>query len=253
MSTRFAVGHAGGPQSCSWKLWAQGNEAYLLQRGIASQHHKFSFHSSGNCRWARIQPGISGIHRAILEWERDAVPPASSGQGSLLLSVAFPTNHLSCPRITEQKQLRWIESAPAGRAVLIELFIIREDKAVVEQLLSTSGERQLLHHQILRNGLRFCATASQFDCGPVNMNMPDKLGAVFGEVSFPDQDNRGTGRPIRMILMPEKDLPPMVWELGGYEVAKISPKLAPNSAQFKSSATLPRTLKNGVFPRILLS
>jgi hypothetical protein len=224
MDLRFAIGCAGGPRSYSWKLWTQGDEAYLLQRGVASQSCKFSFHRSGNCRWARIQRGMSGAHRVILEWHRDPVPPAGSGQASLLLSVAFPTNHLSAPRPTEKKQIRWIEPASSGRAILIELFLVRESRAAIEQLLATSREREVLYCSTLRNGLRFCVATSQFDCGPVNMIMPDAsgLGAVFGEVHLPDQDDQGTGRPIRMILMRGGSVPPMVWELGGYEVSKIN-------------------------------
>ena len=60
MSIRFALGYAGGLQSCLWKLCTQGDEAYLLQGGVTSKHQKFSFHKSGNCRWARIEPGVSG-------------------------------------------------------------------------------------------------------------------------------------------------------------------------------------------------
>ena len=222
MTLRFAVGRAGGPQSSSWKLWTQGDEAYLLQRGVIAQHQKFSFHKSGSCRWAKIQAGVSGAERVNLEWQRDAVAPTGSGQGSLLLSIAFPTNHLSARTSTKEKQIRWIEPAPPGQAVMLELFLINEDRQTVERLLAVSGERQLLYCRTLRSGLRLCAAASQFDCGPVEIDMPAAppgSGAVFGEMRFPDNDERTTGRPIRLVLMPQKHLPPTVWELGGYQTA----------------------------------
>ena len=50
---RFAIGEAAGKQSSSWKLWTQGDEVYLLQRGPIAKHQKFSFHRTGNCRWAQ--------------------------------------------------------------------------------------------------------------------------------------------------------------------------------------------------------
>lgn len=224
MTLRFAVGCAGGPQSSSWKLWAQGDEAYLLQRGVIAQYQKFSFHKSGNCRWAKIQAGLSGAERVNLEWQRDVVASTGAGQGSLLLSMAFPTNHLSAPTSKKKKQIRWIEPAPRGRAVMIELFVINEDRQTVEQLLAVSGERQLLYCCSLRSGLRLCAAASQFDCGVVEINMPlapSGSGAVFREMRFPDNDGRATGRPVRLVLMPQKHLPPTVWELGGYQTATI--------------------------------
>ena len=105
---------------------------------------------------------------------------------------------------------------------MIELFPIRDDRPTVECLLGINGKRQLLYPKTLRSGLSICATASQSDCGPVSMDMPDAPevpGAVFGRMSFPDQDDRGTGRPFRMILMPGKDLLPTVWELGGCSIA----------------------------------
>lgn len=227
---RFAVGYAGGQQSCSWKLWTQGDEAYLLQRGITAQHQKFSFHKSGNCRWAMIQPGISGADRAILEWQRDMLPAPGSGQGCRLLSLAFPTNHLSAPQKGERKPIRWIDPAPPGKAVRVELFVVQEDRPTIERLLGISEERYLLCCQTLRSGMQLCAAVSLFECDPVDLNMPrtDAPGAVFGDIAFPDQDEQGTGRPIRMLLMPGKDLPPMVWELGGYKVDNgLTPRSAP--------------------------
>lgn len=225
MNFRFAIGHPGGQQSSSWKLWGQGDEAYLLQRGVISQHVKFSFHRSGNCRWAMIQRGVSGAHRAILEWQRNAVPPKGSGQGSLLLSLAFPTNHLSAPQAIEERQTRWINPAPIGQGILIEIFVAYEEKAVIEQL-SAGGPRHLLYFHKLRNSLGLCAVTSQFNCGPINISMPAALGtgSVFGEMNFPDYDECSTNRPVRIVIMQGKNLPPVVWELGGYEVAKINLK-----------------------------
>lgn len=230
MSLRFAVGQPAGLQSSSWKLWTQGDEAYCLQRGMGARHHKFSFHKSGNCRWAMIRPGMSGAERAMLQWQREPIPPTGSGQASLLLLIAFPTNHLSAPQTEERKGIRWIDPAPLGWAVMIEILMTTEDSGTIERSFDKSGERQLLYCQTLRNGMRLCAAASLFDCGPVNLNAPctDAPGTVFGDLVFPDRDEENTGRPVRMIFMPSKDLPPTVWELGGYDGGKIKKALVPS-------------------------
>jgi hypothetical protein len=223
MTIRFAVGSPGGPKSDSWKLWHHGDEAYLVNRGITAQHLKFSFHKSGNCRWARIEPGVSGKDRVILEWQRDEIAPVGGGSGARLLSMVFPTNHLSASKASEAQQIRLIEPAPQGHAVMIEIFLTNEREIEIRRVLSVSGQRQLLYCKILRNGLRLCATVSRFDCGPVDLSVPATPhvpGVVFGEVMFPDEDRHDTGRPVRLSLILNKELPPTVWELGGYEVDK---------------------------------
>jgi hypothetical protein len=224
---RFAVGRVGGSQSASWKLWTQGNETYLLQRGISAKHQKFSFHSSGNCRWAEINPKLRGSERAILEWTRDQVREVGHGQGCLLASVTFPTNHLSAPRGTTFGKLSWIDPAPPGRAVHVEVFLTQEGPMTIEKLFGVSGHRQLLACLKLRNGMHICAAASIVDCGPVDLMVPGKpsvSGQIFGEVSFPDKDDRNTGRPIRMVLMGGNARPPHVWELGGFETNLLPPQ-----------------------------
>lgn len=59
MRFRFVVGVPGVSQSSSWKLWTQGNETYMLTRQTGG-NHKFSFHSSGICRWALTRESTNG-------------------------------------------------------------------------------------------------------------------------------------------------------------------------------------------------
>ena len=157
---RFAVGRVDNSQSSSWKLWTQGNETYLLQRGISAKHHNFSFHSTGNCLWAEINPKLRGSERAILEWSRDPVPEVGSGQGCLLVSMTFPTSHLSAPRATKFGNFSWIDPAPPDRAVHVEVVLTQEGRTTVEMLFGASGHRQLLAYLKLRNGMHICAAAS---------------------------------------------------------------------------------------------
>ena len=217
---RFAVGGAAAKRSSSWKLWTQGDEAYLLQHGPTAKHQKFSFHRSGNCRWAEINARRSGAERVILEWARDPVPREGGGQGSLLLSIFFPTNHLSDPQAAADKRVRWIEPAPDGKALQLTLIVTKEPKDTIQKAF-VGGASKLLCCLPLRSGMHLCASAIHADCGPVEIRVPGepkKPSQVFGELFFPNEDTSNSGRPIRMVLIQHKGAPPSVWELGGYRV-----------------------------------
>jgi hypothetical protein len=222
---RFAVGQVDGNRSGSWKLWTQGDEAYLLQHGVTARHHKFSFHKTGNCRWALINPKLTGSERAILEWTRDPVPEVGSGQGCLLLSVTFPTNHLSTSREIALRKLHWIDRAPTGWAVHVELVLTQESQPKIIEWFDIGHHRRLLAYLRLRSGMHVCAAASVHHCGPVELRIPGKPvkpGQVFGEMYFPDKDEQNIGRPIRLVMMRGSTTPPDVWELGGREVTPLA-------------------------------
>ena len=229
MEFRFAVGRPDGPQSLSWKFWTQGDEAYLLNRGGMAKFYKFSFHKlvadkPANCRWAEINPKLKGSERAVLEWTCDPAPDTGSGQGRLLLSLTFPTNHLSAPRGATSNKLSWVAPSPPDEALQVEVVLIRETRVAINKLLAISEHRQLLSCHSLRSGMHVCLIASAFDCGPVEMSVPGtpvKPGQIFGELSFPDKDEQNTGRPIRMVMMSGSAIPPPIWELGGYEVKSL--------------------------------
>jgi hypothetical protein len=220
---RFAIGQINGVQSNSWKFWTQGNEAYLLQRGVGAKYQKFSFHQSGNCRWAQIAPGRSGTDRAIHEWTRDPVPAKGSSQACFLLSIIFPTNHLSAPLLLPGRPLNWISPAPPGEAVEVEILLTQEPRDAVSSLFGADIGRKLASFHTLRNGLNFCIATSTVQCGPVEITVPGspvKPGQVFGDLIFPDIDTDGTGRPVRMVMIPNMSNPPILWELGGHAPAK---------------------------------
>lgn len=208
----------------------QGDETYLLQRGIGAKHHKFSFHKSRNCRWAQIEPGRSGSERCIFEWTRSPIATAGSSQAVPLLSMTFPTNHLSAGRRESHRKMHWLEPAPCGWAVYVEILLTNESPAVVDDFFRANHShsdrdqhRHLFGALKLRSGAHVCVASSVFDCGPVDLRVPGEPripGQLFGDVHFPDQDDQKTGRPIRMLLMTDKAVPPVIWELGGYEAAQ---------------------------------
>ena len=224
MVFRFAVGEPDAPQSSDWKLWKQGEEAYLLQRSMGKVH-KFSFHKSGICRWAQIDETQDGSDRAILKWKRDPIPGPGSNQACLLLSVCFPTNHLSSRAADDPDKLYWIKPASFGRAVEVEISLTMEDQTKVKSLLEKRGERRVVFCKTLRNGVNLFAAARHVDCGPVALRIPAKPlqpGQIFGDLEFPDIDCEDTGRPVRLLIStPGLHLTPIVWELGGYEASKL--------------------------------
>ncbi len=221
MAFRFAIGSPNSGRSLSWKFWSQGDEAYLVVRGVGARFQKFSFHKTGNCRWARIQAGLSGSDRVMFEWQRDVVPARGMGQASLLMAIAFPTNHLSTSIEMTGKEVTWIPPATANKATLVEIFITREFKQEIVEDFSQKNERSLLFFKTNRSGLNVCVARSEFDCGPVDMKVEESglPGAFSGVLYFPDVDTHNSGRPLRLVMMPQNSSPPTVWELGGHDAS----------------------------------
>jgi hypothetical protein len=225
MKFRFAIGTEDGPRSCSWKLESQGKEAYLLQRNLGSVA-KISFHSSGLCRWALIRPLSSGVDRLIHKWERQPTPEPGRLRGVLLISLVFPTNLLSTALSDRPGSVVWIDPAPPGQAVQVDVFLTRETRAHVESGFSETGQRRLLAFGWLRDGIGLGVASYSVECGSVDLASPQNptiSGQVFGDLVFPEVDTKQTGRPVRILLMPhppDHSQPPVAWELGGYDASR---------------------------------
>ncbi len=220
MAFRFGVGSLDGPQSSSWKLWVNKEDIYLLQRGVIAAHIKFSFHKSGNCRWARIDPEQNGRQRKIIEWQRDEVPEAGTNACCRLVTLAFPANHLSTARTITDSNIQWLCPASAGQASMIEILLSRDSPDEARQALIPSG-RELVYAKSMTGGLFLYVSKADFECGPINQTTPASPpvpGQVFGALRFPDVDETGSGRPVRMGILACEELPPCMWELGGYKV-----------------------------------
>ncbi|MBX9699533.1 MAG: hypothetical protein K2X74_08850 [Acetobacteraceae bacterium] len=221
MVYRFAVGEPGLRSSHHWKLWAHNDDAYLLTRSTG-RFHKFSFHRSGICRWAEVRPRDDGRDRCMLKWSRDPVPPAGQSGVALLVSLIFPTNHLST-RSDGDPRISWILPAPVDSATVVEIGLTAERAEDVARICLQSGVRELLHFQSLRRQDHLIATRRVVECGPVELKAPGDPGVpgqLFGDMVFPNKDHANTGRPIRMILFARDQVPPVIWELGGYEPEK---------------------------------
>lgn len=215
---RFIVGSKGIASSDSWKAWRNKADIYLLQRNMG-QIQKFSLHESGNCRWALNKAQNGENDRVIKKWVRGSIPPVGSGQAVTLMSLVFPTDHLSAPR-NPTKNTIWIKSAPTGQAVAVEFALTAEDEATTRKLLGQVSIRDVLHFEEISSDVNWLVTTTQFTCGDVSLTVPaapNVTGVVFGHLEFPSSDTTGSGRPVRMLLyQPRTEQNPTFWELGGF-------------------------------------
>ena len=226
---RFAVGKQGINSSEIWKAWANKGDVYLLQRANG-EFSKFSLHESGECRWAQNRSKSQRSDRIIQKWNRGPIPPKGAGQAVSLMSLVFPTNHLSSAR-TSTKETTWIDPAPSGNAIAVEFSLTLEDEATIRQLLAQGGARKLLNFQGLNHGINWLTLTTQFACGDVTLTVPAAPGVpgiVFGHLEFPSSDTTGSGRPVRMLLsQPRTEQNPTFWELGGF---RAEPSISPLKA-----------------------
>lgn len=229
MEFRFAVGSPSGRRSTSWKVWSDTkSEIYLTQRSMG-RVNKFSFHQGGDAtyayRWAGIAPHADGTDRNFRKWQRLPVPPKGSDVVAGLLSIIFPTNHLSSVlHDISAKSLHWFAPAPVGMAVVVDLFLTKNDRSEIEVAFGIRGERNIVRYTPLPNGNRLVIASHIYDCGPQEIRVPDNdprlPGQVFGALVFPDTDPDDRGRPVRMMAPDFGGPRPAVWEFGGYEVSR---------------------------------
>lgn len=227
MELRFGIGTPGGRRSGSWKLWSRNNEIYLKRR---NKHHvdKFSFHSSGICRWASIEANADGRDRLFQKWTRKPIPEKTEdGAVSLLLTLTFPTNHLGTDADDLPGKMYWIDPAPEGLATCVEIFVTRMVESEIRLFCNKSGCRSLLRCSRLPSGLWIGVTKLEFECGPVELKIPRHPpvpGQIFGDLIFPDVDNGDGRRPVRLMFMLGHDKIgelPQLWELGGYQITSL--------------------------------
>lgn len=123
---RFAVGSRVGPRSTIWKVWVQGEEAYLATR-MFGRYQKVSFHSTGQCQWSCTSDWVvqeevrRNSDRHIVQW---IMPESQNNQATLIFKVDIPMSEVrSIPAPTDRKKVFWIAGAPSEATVRFILFI----------------------------------------------------------------------------------------------------------------------------------
>lgn len=128
---RFAVGSRLGQRSTIWKVWVQGEEAYLASR-MFNRYQKVSFHSSGQCQWSFTdtwvaeQNGRRNSDRHIVRWR---MPEAQSGQAILAFKIEIPMSELRPQSpLTDKKKIFWVAGAPTDATIRFVIFITPESE-----------------------------------------------------------------------------------------------------------------------------
>lgn len=220
----FAVGRPHGHRSALWQLWTRGSSAYVLHSGTEGSNHRFSFsHHSTACHWVELGLAQPGERKTNLKWTRDPIPPPGSSSGSLLMAAIFPTSHLAPANAPAQDAVHWIDPAPPHWAVRLEFVLALQPQPESGNQLRLRPDQRLLFSAPLRNGSCISVIASTFDCGPVELRLPQRPtepGQVLGAIHFPSRDGPAMGRPIRALFVGSNVRPPDIWELGGYEATR---------------------------------
>ncbi len=218
----FAVGRPHGHQSAPWQLWTRGSSAYVLQNGTQGGNHRFSYSDrSTACRWVELSLARPGERKTNLKWARDPVPPP--GSGCLLMAAIFPTNHLAPGHAPAQDAVHWIDPAPPHWAVRLEFVLALQPQPESGNPLRLRPDQRLLFSAPLRNGSCISVVASTFDCGAVELRLPQRPtepGQALGAIHFPSHAGDAVGRPIRALMVGASVQPPEIWELGGYEATR---------------------------------
>jgi hypothetical protein len=162
MKLRLAVGSPFSARSATWLIFTTGNEAYAAHRS-AMGVEKFSFHSSRICRRAfvsdrELPDGMTD--RVLNRWTRAETPDPTTGGAVAVLSIVFPTVHLSSELVLSRKPQRWITAAPIDSSRLVQLFFTRLTKAELDAIYSTPDVNELLTYHQLPNGEAFAVSAT---------------------------------------------------------------------------------------------
>jgi hypothetical protein len=140
--------------------------------------------------------------RVIEKWQRVALPPRGEGKGSLLLSVSFPTAHLSSDVAVPTKPVIWIAPSGIDRSKIVQLLLTNE---TVEAATALLKDGSVLASHIIPHGETLILFAFDSDWVGHDLVMP----AGFHEPDdfvFPADTQSMTTRPIRLtIFRPVRD------------------------------------------------
>jgi hypothetical protein len=246
---RIAIGDASGARSHIWMIATARDDVYAFHRTMGGIE-KISFHTSGICRRAFTEQygAPEGMaDRVILRWNRAQIAPAGSNTLTRLLSVSFPTSHLSTAAVPANKPVLWLAGAPPGRSRNLEAAVTQEPPATATSLI----QQHLAHHQAVvlathqtPNGNSLVLFSCEAEWARGNLIVPASKHEV-DDLVFPEEETTGWARSIRLTMYK----PPadgdclMCAELSGFRMAPgEARRLFPNADRLTRDRVIDRRL-----------
>lgn len=143
---RFAVGNEKDVRSSVWRLWSSGNDLYLAARSHA-HISKFSFHKSGNYRFAineKIERENDATDRALYKWNR---PNEFTPGWTRCFGILVP------PRVTfapfdnlfqEDKTIEFVASPKANRKIIFNIILSHKAARPEHVVLGSAPDIKIL-------------------------------------------------------------------------------------------------------------
>jgi hypothetical protein len=179
---------------------------------------KFSFHQTGDCRYAfldKLGPADGEADRAIKKWWRPIPVPA--GMLVQIISLRIPSEYLSTVFAAERKALTWIPPAPNGGATLVDFAFSGAGDNATEKMAEAT-RRTIVSLTRLPNGDAFVVTWAHCDWTQDSFTVPGLFDQP-GQHVISRSDPLGSGRPVRFLrfIDPTPEWPIMtIDEFGAY-------------------------------------
>lgn len=205
MNLRIAVGGPEGPRSTVWRIFSQGGEVYAAHRSLAGIE-KFSFHSSRICRRAFVKERNlpDGKSDRLLErWIRAETPAAGQRRAVAVLSVIFPTAHLSSSGQPPNKSVLWVSPAGSDSSRVVQMIFTRDSESELQNAL-VEGGAELLAYQALPNGDGFAVTGITAPWEGKTLIVNPAQGGTE-DIVLPCYATPSIDRPIRFTLFARPD------------------------------------------------
>jgi hypothetical protein len=188
---RFTIRSPAGQVSATWKLWVtRHGDVYLATRPMASIE-KYSFHKSGICRSAftreRGAPGTMS-DRAMIRWRRLPTPPAGEGRAACVAWLIFPTDYLSKPSDLDNREVVWVDAAPAGEATHIQISFTREPLDSVCRAFAYHSKKEILAYYHIAGDEALLVDSHSEPWSDGDLKMPGD-----GKVPYPSGKENGLG------------------------------------------------------------
>lgn len=157
---RFAVGSRNDVHSSIWRLWSHNSDLYLAARSYANIS-KFSFHQSGNYRYAineNIKRKDNQTDRALYKWNRSEEVAPGWVQ---CLGILVPPRITKIPfnnTFLENKSVAFISPPDLGNKVIFNI-IFSPKEATEDSLIRNSAHKiQIIGYVVLQRELAWLVT-----------------------------------------------------------------------------------------------